>query len=671
MSAWLNRLLSKIQPERGQIQIALDPDGVLLDEITLSLINERGFTVLPWQDEIAFRLDYETRFRSKWDAGESAESDSVLLHFSGDSLEELPWDIGNAAYVHRLSLAELFPDMALAVVRKIPIAILGQLYDRYITKRPGPLGENATADFALLNAYKIADTLIETHADLLRLLLDLHFRQVSLPEVLIPRLVMILSSRPQFSDWPLALLFSDRTAFLTFIEERWPIAIDDILGVDEFKIKESSTAPYLVRVPGPLKLPFADTSVRTILDNLFAEGMLPRLERQDDITQLPEWMMVGVVSNNLVDQIKQIDHLLTLLSEKLPNDDARHGEWVRFGWSWAEVVRSWNALPLDQQPKVAGRFHQLQQLMDERFEIWLATRYGSLASLPSVNSPVMGHHVAQFLSRKVAAGRKVALIVMDGMAMDQWLLLQHELEIGKPAFDFERDGIFTWMPTLTSIARQSIFAGLMPRSLKNLTSTQGEPAIWQTFWSGHGLNTQAVGYIKGIQQASNLAEVEELASGSQLKALGLVVDAIDEMMHGMTLGTRGMHTQVMLWAEQRVLPQLFDSLLNQNFEIYVTADHGNIEAKGSGRVSQGALAETRGERVRIYDDLTLMQKTASDVANRGVVGTTAGLPRGMYPFYAAGRTAFTQTGVDIVAHGGMCIEELIVPFVNVKRKLAV
>jgi hypothetical protein len=671
MSAWLDRLLSKIQPERGQIQIALDPDGVLLDEITLSLISERRFTVLPWQDEIAFRLDYETRFRSKWDADENAESNSVLLHFSGDSLEDLPWDIVNAAYVHRLSLAELFPDMALAVVRKIPIAVLGQLYDRYIAKRPGPLGENATADFALLNAYKIADTLIETHAELLRLLLDLHFRQVSLPEVLIKRLVMILGNRSQFSDWPLVLLFSDRTAFLTFIEERWPIAIDDIIGIDEFKIKEGTTTPYLVRVPGPLKLPFADISVRTILDNLFAEGMVPRLERQDDITQLPEWMKVGVVSNNLDDQIRQIDHLLTLLSEKLPNDDARYGDWVRFGWSWAEVVLSWNALPLDQQPQVAIRFRQLQQVMDERFVLWLKTRYGSLASLPSINSPVMGHHVAQFLSRKVAAGRKVALIVMDGMAMDQWLLLQHELESGKPAFDFERDGVFTWMPTLTSIARQAIFAGLMPRSLKNLKSTQGEPSVWQTFWSSHGLNNQAVGYIKGIQQADHLPEVEELASGSQIKVLGLVVDAIDEMMHGMTLGSRGMHCQVTSWAEQRVLPQLFDSLLNQDFEIYVTADHGNIEAKGIGRVSQGAMAETRGERVRIYDDLTLIQKTASDVASLGVIGNTAGLPSGMYPFYAAGRTAFTQTGVDIVAHGGMCIEELIVPFINVKRKFAV
>jgi hypothetical protein len=231
--------------------------------------------------------------------------------------------------------------------------------------------------------------------------------------------------------------------------------------------------------------------------------------------------------------------------------------------------------------------------------------------------------------------------------------------------------MFTWMPTLTSIARQAIFAGLMPRSLKNLTSTQGEPTVWQTFWSSHGLNNQSVGYIKGIQRADHLPEVDELASGSQIKVLGLVVDAIDEMMHGMTLGTRGMHCQVTSWAEQSVLPQLFDILLNQDFEIYVTADHGNIEAKGSGRVSQGALAETRGERVRIYDDLTLIQKTASDVASLGVIGNTVGLPSGMYPFYAAGRTAFTQTGVDIVAHGGICIEELIVPFVNVKRKIAV
>src|SRR5258706_538350 len=45
-------------------------------------------------------------------------------------------------------------------------------------------------------------------------------------------------------------------------------------------------------------------------------------------------------------------------------------------------------------------------------------------------------------------------------------------------------------------------------------------------------------------------------------------------------------------------------------------------------------------------------------------------PEGQYPLYAGGRTAFVTEGDVIVAHGGPCIEEVIVPFVQVSRRLA-
>jgi hypothetical protein len=37
------------------------------------------------------------------------------------------------------------------------------------------------------------------------------------------------------------------------------------------------------------------------------------------------------------------------------------------------------------------------------------------------------------------------------------------------------------------------------------------------------------------------------------------------------------------------------------------------------------------------------------------------------PLFAAGRTAFMQKGEPAVVHGGISIEELIVPFVKVVR----
>ena len=41
-------LLASVHPEAAPLQIAHDPDGMLLDEIALAILSERGFAVLPW-----------------------------------------------------------------------------------------------------------------------------------------------------------------------------------------------------------------------------------------------------------------------------------------------------------------------------------------------------------------------------------------------------------------------------------------------------------------------------------------------------------------------------------------------------------------------------------------------------------------------------------------------
>ena len=50
-----------------------------------------------------------------------------------------------------------------------------------------------------------------------------------------------------------------------------------------------------------------------------------------------------------------------------------------------------------------------------------------------------------------------------------------------------------------------------------------------------------VGYEKSLRSERNLARAERVVSHPKVRAVGLVVDAIDEIMHGMTLGSRGMH----------------------------------------------------------------------------------------------------------------------------------
>ena len=43
----------------------------------------------------------------------------------------------------------------------------------------------------------------------------------------------------------------------------------------------------------------------------------------------------------------------------------------------------------------------------------------------------------------------------------------------------------------------------------------------------------------------------------------------------------------------------------------------------------------------------------------------AGLPANFMPLFAGGRAAFVPQGEQVVVHGGVSIEELIVPFVKI------
>ena len=75
--------------------------------------------------------------------------------------------------------------------------------------------------------------------------------------------------------------------------------------------------------------------------------------------------------------------------------------------------------------------------MDDRFTSWLARRYAGLINLPPA-PPVMLHHLPRFLCRQVGEERdaKIALLVVDGLALDQWLIVRDALASRQPGFRF-------------------------------------------------------------------------------------------------------------------------------------------------------------------------------------------------------------------------------------------
>jgi hypothetical protein len=173
-------------------------------------------------------------------------------------------------------------------------------------------------------------------------------------------------------------------------------------------------------------------------------------------------------------------------------------------------------------------------------------------------------------------------------------------------------------------------------------------------------------YIKGLGDGE-LESLSDALSHPKARVAGLVVDKVDKIMHGMEMGTAGMHNQVGQWAKQPYLIALLALLLDRDFHVYLTSDHGNIEAKGCGCPSEGAVADLCGERVRVYPDASLRRKVKERFPT-ALEWDTIGLPEDYLALLAPPRHAFVQNKQRTVSHGGISIEELIVPLIKVERR---
>jgi hypothetical protein len=253
------------------------------------------------------------------------------------------------------------------------------------------------------------------------------------------------------------------------------------------------------------------------------------------------------------------------------------------------------------------------------------------------------------------------------MSFNQWVVIKESLQSQLGGYKFITKGAFAWIPTLTSVSRQSIFAGKPPMFFpERIWDTKSEKSLWTQFWSDAGLSDYQIHYRLMTGEYARLERVKDEIAERQVRVVGLVIDKVDKIMHGMELGTAGMLNQVRQWTEQGHLARLIQFLSENRYQVLLSSDHGNIEATGRGGPNEGATADLRGERARIYSDEVLRSSIKAKYPD-AIEWRTIGLPVNYYPLLASGRTAFVQNEKHIVCHGGLSLEEVIVPFVRIEK----
>jgi hypothetical protein len=662
MSSWRDAILNDFVPNVSKLTLVADPDCLLTEEKLALELRGRGFDLIEFSDPVEFRYAYESKYRSIWDRGEHTDL-VVVLRLQDAELESLPYDLLQAGRKLSFNLGDLFPNLSYPVIEKLDRSLLDALFEAQRKSPPDRMGDNATKDFILRHVFGIAAELIANEVELLRSLLRLHYGKLQIPLMLAERLIQVLKGHDGFKTWPLSEIVPDDEAFFAFLQERWPLFLSRLGSANQ--VREDSPE-YGLKYPGPDRLPFDHQDIKVYIDNLFLEGKLTPVEATDIEVDAGSWVRSGIATSGTDNDALRISRLFDLVEKELPTAEARYSDWTAFALKWAELS---SLVHCGNSTEYQTRLREIGDALNTAFAGWLADHYSSLINLPPTN-PAMLHHVPRRLARDIedSGSSRAALIVVDGLALDQWVTIRQLLQKQDANLVMRESATFAWIPTLTSVSRQSIFSGKPPLYFpSSINSTNSEEKLWKQFWEGHGLSRLDVAYQRGLGDGDAVGVLDSAIHPGKTKVVGLVVDKVDKIMHGMQLGSAGMHNQIKQWCHAGFLSAMVGQLLDYGYEVWLTADHGNIQCDGKGRPSEGVIAETRGERVRVYPTPELRAQVAGafPFAHEW---QPVGLPADYFPLVAGGRDAFVNPGDAIVGHGGVAIEEVIVPLVKFERK---
>ena len=254
--------------------------------------------------------------------------------------------------------------------------------------------------------------------------------------------MQVLHQRGRFEDWPLEAIIEDREAFYSFLQERWPIFLKQITTNKELNVLETPTT-YALKYSGPPDIPFDHEDVRVYIDTLFLDGLLQPVAYPQASKPPQQWITVGIRLNPEADRMRRLKGLIGSVGTAIPTDDARYQDWFAFTHRWSELIVLWNERNVQKQSTLVQQFDSVQKKVDTTFQAWIMKRYSSLHNLPST-PPVMLHHIAHDIAQyfQTTAKAKVALIVMDGLAFDQWIVLREVFSQQRPDLKFrEKYGI--------------------------------------------------------------------------------------------------------------------------------------------------------------------------------------------------------------------------------------
>lgn len=244
-------------------------------------------------------------------------------------------------------------------------------------------------------------------------------------------------------------------------------------------------------------------------------------------------------------------------------------------------------------------------------------------------------------------GRKIALICFDGMGVAEWQVLRRYLHDSN--FTFSERYMLSLIPTMTKISRSAIYYG-DAQSVYSLKSPNENKQFRDFF------HDRKCGFYRegGFGSEDDLLGIEMVS---------VIYNFFDDIGHKTQLPPGEISKDLYFQSLQNYLEKskIKDELLllkGLGYKLFFCSDHGCVAAQGNGQKIDKYLIEEASKRATLINKTQLADFYDVDHYEVPFVKDKVTL-------LAKGRTIFASKKVREISHGGITLEELIVPFVEI------
>lgn len=282
------------------------------------------------------------------------------------------------------------------------------------------------------------------------------------------------------------------------------------------------------------------------------------------------------------------------------------------------------------------------------FRDYTLQAYGTLSSSMDTESPIMVSKAMEFMRDQ---SDRFVIIVMDGMSEFDWRILKQSFT----GITYEKTSAFAMIPTITSVSRQCLLSNKYPSQLINPWSQSKEKQEFVECAKSMGFTDKQISYARGYDSDF----------GALIRCGAVIINEIDDMVHGQKQGRIGMLNDVGVMSKQGKLAAMTRRFLAEGFDVYITADHGNTLRRGMGKLmGTGVEMETKSRCMLVLkefaDNETLQEKYHL------IKFPKTYLPKEYDYLICDVGDSFDAKDQDVVSHGGISIDEGIVPFIKIK-----